>query len=207
MSELWDTLTTGLVLSLVFIAISYLFWKRYDKPTPLMIERQEEKERLKEERDTWRQVEAKMQAEKEEAERRKADEERRQEALARSQVPTEAKVTEAWKSLGVSPSGPKTFEAKGEDANAALRPLDQSGIGEKITGDEDVLSAPALAQVRQDKGVQPGAEEPDWELIEKLEEIAGKDDIVVPDVPEAPDLATLQSSHNNEQAQGSQEEE
>ena len=70
MSELWDTLTTGLVLSLVFIAISYLFWKRYDKPTPLMIERQEEKERLKEERDTWRQVEAKMQAEKEEAERR-----------------------------------------------------------------------------------------------------------------------------------------
>ena len=188
MSELWDTLTTGLVLSLVFIAISYLFWKRFDKPTPLMIERQEERERLKEERDTWRQVEAQMQAEKEEAERREADEKRRQEALARSQVPTEAKVTEAWKSLGVSPSKPKRFEAKGEDANAALRPLDQSDIGEKITGDEDVLSAPALAQVRQDKGVQPGAEEPDWELIEKLEEIAGKDDIVVPDVPEAPDL-------------------
>jgi len=207
MSELWDTLTTGLVLSLVFIAISYLFWKRFDKPTPLMIERQEERERLKEERDTWRQVEAQMQAEKEEAERREADEKRRQEALARSQVPTEAKVTEAWKSLGVSPSKPKRFEAKGEDANAALRPLDQSDIGEKITGDEDVLSAPALAKVRQDKGVQPGAEEPDWELIEKLEEIAGKDDIVVPDVPEAPDLATLQSSHNNEQAQGSREEE
>ena len=207
MSELWDTLTTGLVLSLVLIAISYLFWKRFDKPTPLMIERQEERERLKEERDTWRQVEAQMQAEKEEAERREADEKRRQEALARSQVPSEAKVTEAWKSLGVSPSKPKRFEAKGEDANAALRPLDQSDIGEKITGDEDVLSAPALAQVRQDKGVQPGAEEPDWELIEKLEEIAGKDDIVLPDVPEAPDLATLQSSHNNEQAQGSQEEE
>ena len=42
MSELWDTLTTGLVLSLVFIAISYLFWKRFDKPTPLRIERQVE---------------------------------------------------------------------------------------------------------------------------------------------------------------------
>ena len=207
MSELWDTLTTGLVLSLVFIAISYLFWKRYDKPTPLMIERQEEKERLKEERDTWRQVEAHMQVEKDEAEYREADEKRRQEALARSQVPTEARVTEAWKSLGVSSSKPNTFEAKGEDANAALQPLDQSDVGEKITGDEDVLNAPALAQVRQDKGVQPGAEEPDWELIEKLEEIAGKDDIVVPDVPEAPDLATLQSSNNNEQAQGSQEEE
>ena len=207
MSELWDTLTTGLILSLLFIGVSYLFWKRFDKPTPLMIERQEEKERLKEERDTWRQVEAQMQVEKEEAERREADEKRRQEALARSQAPSEAKVTEAWKSLGVSPSKPKTFEAKGEDANAALRPLEQSDVGEKITGDEDVLSAPALAQVRQDQGVQPGAEEPDWELIEKLEEIARKDDIVVPDVPEAPDLATLQSSNNNEQAQGSQEEE
>ena len=207
MSELWDTLTTGLVLSLVFIAISYLFWKRFDKPTPLMIERQEERERLKEERDTWRQVEAQMQAEKEEAERREADEKRRQEALARSQVPTEAKVTEAWKSLGVSPSKPKTFEAKGEDANAALRPQDHSSLGEEVERDEDLLNAAELVHVRQDEGVQPSAEEPDWELIEKLEEIAGKDDIVLPDVPEAPDLATLQSSHNNEQAQGSQEEE
>ena len=43
-------------------------------------------------------------------------------------------------------------------------------------------------QVRQDKFVHPGAEEPDWELIEKLGEIADKDEIVVPDVPEAPDL-------------------
>ena len=36
--------------------------------------------------------------------------------------------------------------------------------------------------------MQPGAEEPDWELIEKLEEIASKDEVVLPDVPEAPDL-------------------
>jgi len=189
MSELWDTLTTGLVLSLVFIAISYLFWKRYDKPTPLMIERQEEKERLKEERDTWRQVEAKMQAEKEEAERRKTDEERRQEALARSQVPTEAKVTEAWKSLGMSaPAESPTFEANGEDANAALRPQDHTLLGEEVASNEDLLNAADLVHVRQDEGVQPGAKEPDWELIEKLEEIAGKDEIVLPDVPEAPDL-------------------
>ena len=56
MSELWDTLTTGLIVSLVFIAVSYFFWKRYDQPTPLMIERQEEKARLKEERQTWQEV-------------------------------------------------------------------------------------------------------------------------------------------------------
>ena len=51
-----------------------------------------------------------------------------------------------------------------------------------------MLNAAELVQVRQDKGVQPGAEEPDWELIEKLEEIAEKDDVELPDVPEAPDL-------------------
>ena len=68
MSELWDTLTTGLILSLLFIGVSYFFWKRYDKPTPLMIERQEEKARLKEERKTWREVEARIRAEQEEAE-------------------------------------------------------------------------------------------------------------------------------------------
>ena len=41
--------------------------------------------------------------------------------------------------------------------------------------------------------MQPGAEEPDWELIEKLEEIASKDEVVLPDVPEAPDLDAVAS--------------
>jgi len=54
MSELWETLTTGLIVSLLFIGVSYFFWRRYDKPTPLMIERQEEKARLREEQRTWR---------------------------------------------------------------------------------------------------------------------------------------------------------
>ena len=68
MSELWETLTTGLILSLLFIGVSYLFWKRYDRPTPLMLERKEESERLSEERKTWREVEARMRAVIEEAE-------------------------------------------------------------------------------------------------------------------------------------------
>ena len=188
MSELWETLTTGLILSLLFIGVSYLFWKRYDKPTPLMIERQEEKERLKEERKTWKQVEARMRAEQEEAELKAAYERRKAEERARSVVPASTEVKDAWKSLGVAAPEAATFEAKGEDANAALRPLDQTDLGEVAASDDDVLNAAELVQVRQDKGVQPGAEEPDWELIEKLEEIAEKDDVELPDVPEAPDL-------------------
>jgi len=50
-----------------------------------------------------------------------------------------------------------------------------------------------LVQVRQDAGVQAGAEEPDWELIEKLHEIAEQDDVEVPDVPEAPDLDVVEA--------------
>ena len=188
MSELWETLTTGLILSLLFIGVAYMFWRRYDKPTPLMIERQEEKERLKEERKTWRQVEARMRTEQEEAELKAAYERRKAEERARSVVPASTEVKDAWKSLGVAAPEAVTFEAKGEDANADLRPLDQTDLGEVAASDDDVLNAAELVQVRQDKGVQPGAQEPDWELIEKLEEIAEKDDIELPDVPEAPDL-------------------
>ena len=192
MSELWDTLTTGLIVSLVFIAVSYFFWKRYDRPTPLMIERQEEKARLKEERQTWQEVEARMRAENEEAEHKAAYERRKAEERSRSLVPEATQVSDAWKSLGVSAPESATFEAKGDDANAALRPLDQTAMSEEVASDDDVLNAADLVQVRQDKGVQSGAEEPDWELIEKLDEIAKKDEIVVPDVPEAPDLPAIE---------------
>ena len=198
MSELWDTLTTGLIVSLVFIAVSYFFWKRYDRPTPLMIERQEEKARLKEERQTWQEVEARMRAENEEAELKAAYERRKAEERSRSIVPEATQVSDAWKSLGVSAPESATFEAKGGDANADLRPLDQTDMSDEVAGDDDVLNAAELVQVRQDKGVQSGVEEPDWELIEKLDDIAKKDEIVVPDVPEAPDLDAVadQSSEN-----------
>ena len=188
MSELWETLTTGLILSLLFIGVSYLFWRRYDKPTPLMIERQEERARLKEERRTWREVEARLRAEQEEAELKAAYERRKAEEKARSIIPASTQVKDAWQSLGVSAPEPATFEAKGEDANAELRPLDQTDLSDDIANDDDVLNAQELVQVRQDKGVQPDVEAPDWELIEKLEAIAEKDEIVLPDVPEAPDL-------------------
>ena len=196
MSELWDTLTTGLIVSLVFIAVSYFFWKRYDQPTPLMIERLQEKARLKKERQTWQEVEARMRAENEEAERKAAYERRKAEERSRSIVPEASQVSDAWKSLGVSAPEPTTFQAENEDANADLRPLDQTAMGEEVVGDDDVLNAAELVQVRQDKGVQPGAEEPDWELIEKLDDIAKKDEIVVPDVPEAPDLDAVVAEIN-----------
>ena len=199
MAELWETLTTGLILSLLFIGVSYFFWRRYDKPTPLMLERQEEKDRLREERRTWREVEARMRAEQEEAELKAAYERRKAEERARAMIPASTEVKDAWKSLGVPAPQPTTFETNDGDANADLQPLDQTALGEEVASDDDVLNAAELVQVRQDKGVQPGAEEPDWELIEKLEEIAGKDEIVLPDVPEAPDLDAVVSQSQEDE--------
>lgn len=204
MSELWETLTTGLILSLLFIGVSYLFWKRYDRPTPLMLERKEESERLSEERKTWREVEARMRAENEEAELKAAYERRKAEERARAVVPDTTDVKEAWKSLGVaSQKSTTTFESQDRDANAALQPVDQTALNEPSVDDDDLLSAADPVQVRQDKVVQTGAEEPDWDLIEKLGEIADKDEIVLPDVPEAPDLeAAARAKRSNARANG-----
>ena len=204
MSELWETLTTGLILSLLFIGVSYLFWKRYDRPTPLMLERKEESERLSEERKTWREVEARMRAENEEAELRATYERRKAEERARAVVPDTTDVKEAWKSLGVaSQKSTTTFESQDRDANAALQPVDQTALNEPSVDDDDLLSAADPVQVRQDKVVQTGAEEPDWDLIEKLGEIADKDEIVLPDVPEAPDLeAAARAKRSNARANG-----
>jgi len=189
MSELWETLTTGLILSLIFIALSYFFWKRYDKPTPLMIERREEKLRLKEEQRTWREVESRLRVENEEAELKAAYERRKAEERARAHIPATEQVKDAWKSLGVTPlETTPNFEAEGDDANKALRASEQADLTERSVDDGDVLDVEELVQVRQDTGVQPTAEEPDWNLIEKLSEIAEKDEFVVPDVPSAPDL-------------------
>ena len=204
MSELWETLTTGLILSLLFIGVSYLFWKRYDRPTPLMLERKEASERLSEERKTWREVEARMRAENEEAELKAAYERRKAEDRARAVVPDTTDVKEAWKSLGVaSQKSTTTFESQDGDANAALQPVDQTALSEPSVDDDDLLSAVGPVQVRLDKVVQTGAEEPDWDLIEKLGEIADKDEIVLPDVPEAPDLeAAARAKRSNAHSNG-----
>jgi hypothetical protein len=196
MSELWDTLITGLIVSLVFIALSYFFWKRYDEPTPLMIERREEKERLKAERKTWKEVEATMQAEQIAAEEKAAYE--RQKAAQRASMiaPEQEAVREAWKSLGVN-EAPQAIQAAPSfaqdttDKNEAHRIQEGIGLTEADLHVDDLLAVDELVQVRQDQGVQASAEAPDWGLIDKLNEIAEKDVIELPEVPQAPDLPDL----------------
>ena len=122
-------------------------------------------------------------------------------------VPATEQVKDAWKSLGVTPlETTPTFEAEGGDANEALRASEQADLTEPSVDDGDVLNVEELVQVRQDTGVQPTAEEPDWNLIEKLSEIAEKDEIVVPDVPSAPDLDTVAAGTTLSQSAESDDE-
>ena len=196
------------MLSLLFIGASYLFWRRYDRPTPLMVERAEEKARLREEQRTWREIEAKVRAEMAEAEEKAWLDRQRAEKAARAEAPATATMTSAWASLGMGQpvdasssndvaseqeAERAAFLAERDDLNAAHRA--QSGLGEvEVEDDDDLHAAPDLVQVRQDTGVTDGPEAPDWELVAKLEALANKDEVEVPDVPEAPDLDQLASN-------------
>ena len=201
MADLWETLTIGLVCSLVFIGLSYFFWRRYDQPTPLMIERAEEKQRLKDEQQTWREIEAKVRAEMAEAEEKAWIDRQRAEKAARAKAPEPTEMSGAWASLGVDAPAKGATSQEGEngvefqpdttDLNAEHRAQVGLGAVPLEANDDDVLDVAELVQVRQDAGRQALPDAPDWELVEKLAELASKDNIDVPNVPEAPDLDAL----------------
>jgi hypothetical protein len=208
MEDLVSTLTTGLIISLIFIALSYFFWKKFDKPTPLMIEREEERKQMKEERRMWRKVENQMKVEQEEAEERAAYERRKAEERARAIIPEKDVVTSAWSMLGVeqnatstpNEASSETFK-QGDDANLEHRPVSFDASELEQVDDTDLLQAPDLVQVRQDEGVTDSPEEPDWELIErmrKLGEVSEEERDLLPDAPDLPDVPDLDEDSNGD---------
>lgn len=208
MEDLVSTLTTGLIISLIFIALSYFFWKKFDKPTPLMIEREEERKQIKEERRMWRKVENQMKVEQEEAEERAAYERRKAEERARAIIPEKEVVTSAWSMLGVEKSTTGTPEEassetfkQGDDANLDHRPVSLNARELEQVDDTDLLQAPDLVQVRQDEGVTNSPEEPDWELIErlrKLGEVSEEERDLLPEAPELPDVPDIDEESNTD---------
>lgn len=208
MEDLVSTLTTGLIISLIFIALSYFFWRKFDKPTPLMIEREEERKQIKEERRMWRKVENQMKVEQEEAEERAAYERRKAEERARAVIPEKEIVTSAWNMLGVeqnttgSPNevSSETFK-QGDDANLEHRPVSLDASELVQVDDSDLLQAPDLVQVRQDEGVTNHPEEPDWELIErirKLGEVSEEERDHLPEAPDLPEVPDLDEESNGD---------
>jgi hypothetical protein len=223
MEELVRTLLTGLIGSIIFIAISYFFWKRFDKPTEKMIENQQSKEKLRHERKMWRAVEDQMSREQATAEEEAIYQRRKADERERAKPPEQGVVSNAWASLGMgnietsasntsSVDEKKTFDDNSSNESNRPTAIDESEIEEE--DDSDVLLVQAPITVRQDgETVDEIVEEeiaeapnapPDWQLVEKLSKLSQSEitqEVPHPELPQAPDLPTdldLAQAHDSE---------
>ena len=203
MEDLVQTLVTGFLVSVLFIVIAWWFWRRYDQPSETQLAREEQLAKKTEEQQMWRAVEAQMAQEKAEFENQAIYLRKKAAEHERAQPPAAGALTNALDAFGgyepatapaASPDGATfTGTASAPAQGAEIEPTDF-----EQENDQDLLLAAAPIEVRQDKGVQAieaeGAVEPDWALVEKLEQLS-KTEVVEetphPDLPEAPDLDAL----------------
>jgi hypothetical protein len=207
MEDLVRTLITGFVISIVFLAIAYFFWRRFDKPTEKMIEHQEGKAKVRHERKMWRAVEAQMSREQIAAEEEAIYLRRKAEEKDRAIVPEQGIVSDAWASLGmeaIETATANVSSSEENDSNISNRAtsIDESDIQED--DDSDVLHAQSPVEVRQDgEAIIEGDEDttieapnapPDWELVEKLNKLSQSEileETPHPEIPQAPELSPI----------------
>ncbi len=200
MEDLVQTLITGFLVSALFIVIVWWFWRRYDQPSDAQLEREEELAKKKEEQAMWRAVEAQMAEEKAQMEEHALYLRKKAEQTQRAQPPAVGALTNALEAFGTAATvateaSHASFEGSVEAPKEGTQ-LDEADL--EVEDDRDVLLASAPIDVRQDLGVvsAPVGEvsEPDWTLVEKLDQLA-KADVVEetphPELPEAPDLGAL----------------
>lgn len=201
MGDLVETLVTGFLVSALFIVIVWWFWRRYDQPSETQLAREEELAKKKEEQQMWRAVEAQIAEEKLALEEKALYLRKRAEQEERARPPAAGALTNALDAFGSveQPASTTAKEAPAfsnhESAPSEGIEVDAEGLGDAL--DLDLLLASTPAEVRQDKGVQPTAQavaEPDWDLVEKLEQLSNSevlDEVPHPELPVAPDLDVL----------------
>ena len=201
MGDLVETLVTGFLVSALFIVIVWWFWRRYDQPSETQLAREEELAKKKEEQQMWRAVEAQIAEEKLALEEKVLYLRKRAEQEERARPPAAGALTNALDAFG-SVEQPASTTAKEAPAfsnheSAPSEGIEVDGEGLDDALDLDLLLASTPAEVRQDKGVQPTAQavaEPDWDLVEKLEQLSNSevlDEVPHPELPVAPDLDVL----------------
>lgn len=201
MGDLVETLVTGFLVSALFIVIVWWFWRRYDQPSETQLAREEELAKKKEEQQMWRAVEAQIAEEKLALEEKALYLRKRAEQEERARPPAAGALTNALDAFG-SVEQPASTTAKEAPAfsnheSAPSEGIEIDGEGLDDALDLDLLLASTPAEVRQDKGVQPTAQavaEPDWDLVEKLEQLSNSevlDEVPHPELPVAPDLDVL----------------
>ena len=149
----------------------------------------------------WRAVEAQIAEEKLALEEKALYLRKRAEQEERARPPAAGALTNALDAFG-SVEQPASTTAKEAPAfsnheSAPSEGIEVDGEGLDDALDLDLLLASTPAEVRQDKGVQPTAQavaEPDWDLVEKLEQLSNSevlDEVPHPELPVAPDLDVL----------------
>ena len=200
MEDLVETLIIAFVVSVLFIGIVWWFWRRYDRPSEAQLEREEELAKKKQEQQMWRAVEAQMAEEKAQMEEHALYLRKKAEQTQRAQPPSVGALSNALEAFGsaagtTAETSQPSFEGSLEAPKEATH-LDEADLD--VEDDRDLLFASAPIEVRQDLGVvaAPAGEvsEPDWTLVEKLDQLAKADAVEEtphPELPEAPDLGAL----------------
>lgn len=158
--SLYQYLVIGFVTAAILIPIVRWFWKRFDLPSKRALKILQRQEEDEKEREMWAMIEAKVEAEAKAKTEFDNKQKAKQESAGKSLDVTESET--AWASLGVE---------------APLQPVERE-------------VAPALEMPQEESETKEGVEEPDWELVKRLENLGDP----VQGVPNAPDLEELKKS-------------
>ena len=192
MSDLVRTLITGLITSVIFLILAWIFWKIYDRPSKRQLEVEQERQEKSKEIRMWRAVEAQMAQEEAEAEALALIERKKAEQRARAIPPPSGVVSNAFAKLDAPTSG--------EQFNEQFKPkqgMEEIQVEELVDeiqqDDSDVLLAPELVEVRQDSGEDA---EHLLELLEQEEE--SEEEEIEPEIAES-EPARLEAQETEDQ--------
>jgi len=173
--SLFEYLGIGLAIAIVLIPIVRWFWKRFDLPSKRAVALMEREAEEGHEKAMWASIEAQVEAEKHAVREFEMKQKAKQESAGRKL--DEAESDDAWTKLGI---------------DIPMQPV------AKVEAPPVVLSNP-VEEVPEDEEPTIQVEEPDWELVERMEKLSNPHE----GVPEAPDLNVL----NSEQMVGKVEDE
>ena len=162
--SLFQYIGLGLVIALVLIPTVRWFWKRFDMPSKFAIEIIKRRKEEAEESKMWAVIEAQVQAE--EDKKRQLDVRQKEKAAAAGKSLDIDRSVAAWNKLGIEVNADIKQDKKETSEN-----LEKAHVKFELTM-ENALK------------LNENAEEPDWELIEKMSNLGQP----IEGVPEAPDL-------------------
>ena len=167
--NLFQYIVIGLITAAILIPIAKWFWNRFDLPSKRAIAYFLRKKEEEEEQQMWSTIEAKVEAEKQVQREFEMKQKEKQEASGKSLAEDETE--SAWTSLGI---------------DVPIQPVERE-------------EAPSVSLEDEPSELEETVDEPDWELVERLEKLSEP----VKGVPEAPDLDKL---NENQLSESSEEE-